>query len=185
MGRLPGGGKRPAPGNEGGREDKDTKVSSLRRDILASMALTTGTKHVATHAVRNRIAELEESSRDVKDDKLFNKLFKDMTEPQMLKLQERFATAGRNVNLRYVAIAKSIFENQFAQMEECKRELDMMSKALTDAATLAMVMQYCNDSGTMNWDAFTKQMNDTTTKKSRAAGAAGAAEDEDDDEDDE
>ena len=92
----------------------------------------------------------------------------------MLTLQERYTTAGRNTNHRYTAIAKSIFEEQFTQIEECKIELDKMMKMLNDTSNLAMFLQYCSDTGFMNWEDFNKTLNKTVTEKSRAVGAAAA-----------
>ena len=173
LGKLPGGGKRAAPGNEGGREDKDVKCTALRHEVLATLAMTQGTRHAATHTVRNRIMELERDSRELKNDQIFQRLYENMTEPQMLKMQERFVACGRNTNQRFIAVAKSIFEHEFREIEDCKRELGTMAKAMIDTTTLAMFIQYCGETGIFNWESFIKHMNEITTEKSRAVGARG------------
>ena len=93
----------------------------------------------------------------------------------MLLLQERYVAAGRNMKDRYLAISKSIFEQQFQQIEDCKIELANMAKMLNDTAHLAMFLQYCGDDGFLNWADFSKTLNKTVTEKSRLVGAAAAA----------
>ncbi len=96
-----------------------------------------------------------------------------MTEKQMLKMQETFTAAGRNCGARYIAIAKSTFEQHVQQIGDCKRDLDSMAKALNDTASLTMLTQFCNEAGVVNWDEFAKIINQTTPAKSREAGTRG------------
>jgi hypothetical protein len=177
--KLGGTGKRaqPGAGGEGGeREEKQTKIRALRAEILTNMVMTQGTRNIVSHNVRTRIMELERDFQQRKAEVLFQHLYTNMTEQQMLTLQERYTTAGRNTNHRYTAIAKSIFEEQFQQIEDCKIELANMAKMLNDTAHLAMFLQYCGDDGFLNWADFSKTLNKTVAEKSRAVGAVvGAA----------
>ena len=93
----------------------------------------------------------------------------------MLAMQEKYVSSGRNTIQRYLAISKGIFGQFFQQIEDCKRELDNMTKLLNDTATLATLTQYCSETGIMNWEDFTKTLNKTVTEKSRLVGAAAAA----------
>jgi hypothetical protein len=177
--KLGGTGKRAQPGAGGegaAREEKATKIRALCQTILTNMVMSQGTRNIVSHNVRTRIMELERDFQQRKPDVLFQHLYTNMTEQQMLSLQEKYVAAGRNMSTRYLAIAKGIFEQHFDQIEECKVELDKMTKMLNDTATLAMFLQYCGDDGFLNWADFNKTLNKTVTEKSRAVGAAvGAA----------
>jgi hypothetical protein len=174
LGALPGGGKRAAAQavDGGGREEKDSKIRTLRQDILATMVLTQNTRNVVTHSVRTRIMELERDFQQLPTDTLLQKLYKDMMEKQMLKLQERFHRCRSQLRRKVPRNQQVLFEQQFQQVEDCKRELDTMVKAINDTATLTMLTQFCNDAGVVNWEEFTKIMNKTATDKSREVGAA-------------
>ena len=173
LGRLPGGGKRAAPGNEGGREDKDTKIRILRQEIMANVILMQNSPNPVTQAIRARVMQLERDTAELEHDEIFERLYENMGEKQMLKLQEKFVASGRNVNQRYTAIAKSIFEREFQMIEDTKREMDTMAKMLNDCAMLTTVTQYSSDAGVLNWEDFQKGMNKTATEKSREADARG------------
>ena len=168
---------RAAPAGEGGdREEKDIRIRALRQEILTNMVMSQGTRNIVSHNVRTRIMELERDFQQRQADALFQHLYENMMEQQMLKLQERYTAAGRNMNLRYAAVSKSIFEQQFQQIEDCRLELDNMTKLLNDTANLAVMTQYCGDDGFVNWSDFSKTLNKTVTEKSRAVGAVvGAA----------
>ena len=118
--------------------------------------------------------ELERDFQLLKSDVLFQKLYERMTEQQMLRLQEKYVASGRNMKDRYAAISKSIFEQQFQQIDDCRREMDNMTKLLNDTAALAMLTQYCSDIGVVNWEDFNKTLNKTVTDKSREVGATAA-----------
>ena len=176
---LGGMGKRaqPGAGGEGGdREEKQTRIRALRAEILTNMVMTQGTRNIVSHNVRTRIMELERDFQQRKADEIFQHLYTNMTEQQMLALQEKYVGAGRNMNLRYAAVSKSIFEQQFQQIEDCRIELTNMAKMLNDTSNLAMYLQYCGNDGFLNWADFAKTLNKTVTEKSRAVGAVvGAA----------
>ena len=178
LGKLPGGGKRAAAQavDAGGREDKDTKLSNLTREIVANMMMLQHSGNPATVTVRNRILQLQQKSTELEHDELFEHLYEGMSEPQMLKLREKYEASGRNTNQRYTAIARSIFEQQFKMIEDTKREMGILAKMLNDCATLTMVTQYSNDEGLVKWEDFQKTLNKTTTEKSREVGAAGRGE---------
>ena len=179
--KLSGTGKRAravpgAPAGEGDRVEKDAKIRALRAEILTNMVMTQGTRNIVSHNVRTRIMELERDFQQRKADEIFQHLYTNMTEQQMLALQEKYVGAGRNMNLRYAAVSKSIFEQQFQQIEDCRIELTNMAKMLNDTSNLAMYLQYCGNDGFLNWADFAKTLNKTVTEKSRAVGAVvGAA----------
>ena len=132
--------------------DKDVRARALRQEILANMVLSQGTRNIVSHNVRTRIMELERDFQLLKSDALFQTLYKEMTETQMLRLQEKYVASGRNTNNRYVAIAKGVFEDQFNQIDDCRRELDNIVKLLHDTAILAVMTQYCSDAGFVMWE---------------------------------
>ena len=164
-----------APAGEGERVEKDAKIRALRADILTNMVMSQGTRNIVSHNVRTRIMELERDFQRLEAGAIFQHLYTGMTEQQMLLLQERYVAAGRNMKDRYLAISKSIFEQQYQQIEECRSELDKMTKMLNDTSNLATLMQYCSDDGFLNWADFSKTLNKTVTEKSRLVGAAAAA----------
>ncbi len=138
------------------------------------MVLSQGTRNPVVHNVRNRIMELERDFQQLSSDALFQKLYERMTEQQMLAMLEKYVASGRNMSHRYAAISKSIFEQQFQQIDDCRRELDNMTKLLNDTAALATLTQYCSDIGVVNWEDFNKTLNKTVTGKSRSVGATAA-----------
>ena len=121
MGKLPGGGKRAAPGNEGGREDKDTRTRILRQEIMANVVLMQNSPNPVTQAIRARVMQLERDTAELEQDEIFEPLYENMGEKQMLKLQEKFVASGRNTTHTYTAIAKGIFAQQFQMIEDTKK----------------------------------------------------------------
>ena len=117
---------------------------------------------------------LEREFQRLKAYEVFERLYENMTENQMLKMQERYATAANNLQNRFLAISRSVFEEHVKMIEEAKAELDSMAKVLTTTATLATLTQLCNDAGTTNWESFAELMNKTATDRSREAGAHAA-----------
>ncbi len=106
-------------------------------------------------------------------DQLFQPLYQDATEKQMLKMQKHFAARCRSTDHRYLAISRSIFERCVQQVEDCNRELDTIAKALNDVASLTLLTQFRSEAGIANWEGFTENMNQTTTAQSRVVGARG------------
>ena len=138
---------------------------------MAALLLTANSGSPTVAAVRARLEALEQEFNQRAPNEMMQHMFQNMTEPQMLKLQERFGMAGRNTDQRFAAIAKATFEDLYKQIEDARGELKSMEQVLANTATLTMMTQFCNDQGLMNWEAFTKVLNETTTEKSRQVGA--------------
>jgi hypothetical protein len=177
--KLGGGGKRARPAAAGGddsvRGDKESKMKPLRQEVVSSMFMTQASQNLTVQAVRTHVMEMERLFQN-QPDQVFQRMFANMTEQQMLKLQEKYMACGNNINQRQGVIAKAIFEQLVARIDSDREELDTMMKVLTATSTLSMLLQFCADSGIMNWEAFVKLMNETATNKSRVVGAqAGAA----------
>jgi hypothetical protein len=174
-GGLQAGGKR-ARSTQAIDEDKDAMTTTLRASITTQIgALDRG----SSSAVRNFLDKVTtiDASMVAYNNMYFKEWLKTLSVKKLKRFQERLGeNPSSKVDLRYIVIAKEIFEEVVAEAQLLTAQLQTVTNTMHEVARLVILCSYADENGLVSWKAMTKDVSDVLEMKCKEAGAAEALE---------